>query len=198
MKNIFKSFIVALIVIGGFSSCEDSDLAIDNLYDNVDTSGAVLRILSFPSDIVNVSGNAPFTNIIDYVFEVQEGDGSFTPEFKEVRVYLTGYNDQDFEFPLVDENGNEFGEQLIKVITSAEFDVLSDVNGLPMNNMQLPVAEILEFLPGATFSGPSFFSIRFELEMSDGRIWTDYNAGTTLAGPFFESPFIYTTIFLNN
>jgi len=198
MKNIFKSLIVALVVIGSFTSCEDSNLPIDNLYDNVDQTGSVLRILRYPSDIVNISGNAPFTNVMDYLFEVQEGDGSSTPDFKEVRVYLTAYDDQDFEFPLVDENGNEFGEQLIRLISNAEFDTLSDNNGLPQYNLLLPTQEVLDALPGASYSGPTFFSVRFELEMNDGRIWTDYNAGTTLAGPYFESPYIYTTIFLNN
>ena len=45
MKNIFKSILVTIIILGGFSSCSDSDLAIDTLYEEVNTTGSVLRIL---------------------------------------------------------------------------------------------------------------------------------------------------------
>ena len=197
MKNIFKPFILALIVIGGFSSCTESDLPIDNLYDNVDTTGSVIRILSYPEDLVNVSGNGALTNVIEYLFEVQEGDGSSAPDFKEVRVYITAYNDQDFESPITDENGNVFGEQLIRLLSNSDFVELSDVNGFPQYNLMIPTSEVIESLSG-NVGGVAFLSTRFELEMNDGRIWTDYNAGTALAGPYFESPFIYTTILLNN
>ncbi len=47
MKNIYKSILVAIVMIGGFSSCSDSDLAIDTLYDDVNTSGSVLRVVNY-------------------------------------------------------------------------------------------------------------------------------------------------------
>ncbi len=53
-----------------------------------------------------------------------------------------------------------------------------------------------DLFPEAVLSPPTFIVSRFELEMTDGRIWNDENAGTTLSGPYFESPFTYKTIFL--
>lgn len=197
MKNIFKSILIAIVIAGGFTSCSDSDLAIDKLYNEVDVTGAVLRVLDYPDDIINVSGGN-FSNCLCFLVEVQEGDGSFTPNFAEVRVYISTYDDQDTEVPTTDADGNEFGEVLYQTIPNVSFDELSPVNGLPMYQISIPTPEMVEAFPGAEFNTPSFIVTRFELEMTDGRVWGVHNAGTTLSGPYFESPFTYKTIFLNN
>ncbi len=196
MKNIFKSILVAIVMIGGFTSCSDSDLAIDQLYNDVDVTGSVLRILEYPEDIVNLSGGN-FSDCMCFLVEVQEGDGSGTPDFKEVRVYFSPFDDQDTEIPVSDENGNEFGETLFQTISASSFDELSPVNGLPMYQISISTTDMVAAFPGAQFGTPSFIVTRFELEMNDGRIWTVTNAGSTLSGPYFESPFTYKTIFLN-
>jgi hypothetical protein len=195
MKNIFKTFLILLVAFG-ITSCEDSDLQIDQLYDNVDTSGAVLRILEFPADLVNLSGGA-VPNFVELTFEVQEGDGSFTPNFTEVRYYMSLYKDQDLIEPVTDEDGNILGEVLVQTISAAEFDVLSDVNGLPQHTANVTTQSIVDdIFPTAVVSPPTFIVSRFELEMTDGRVWTDENAGATLSGPYFDSPFLIRTIFL--
>ena len=199
MKNIFKSLLIILVAFG-ITSCEDSDLQIDQLYDNVDTSGAVLRILDYPADLVNLTGGEVVPNTIDFLFEVQEGDGSYTPDFKEVRVYLSAYDDQDLVHPTIDVDGNEIGEFLYKTIDASEFAELSAVNGLPEANYNTETRSLLD----DTFSTAVFGAAnpiivnRFELEMTDGRVWTDSNAGATLSGPYFESPFLTRTIFKVN
>ena len=133
MKNIFKTLLIILVAFG-ITSCEDSDLQIDQLYDNVDTSGSILRILDYPADLVNLTGGEIVPNTIDFLFEVQEGDGSFAPDFKEVRVYLSAYDDQDLINPTVDVDGNEIGEFLYQTIDASEFSELSAINGLPEAN----------------------------------------------------------------
>src|SRR5210317_204153 len=90
MKNIYKLFL-ALALVLGVSSCQDSDLYVDELLETVGTDGVILRTLQAPADLVN---NTSITSI-DIEIEVQEGDGSETPDFKEVRVYLSLYADQD-------------------------------------------------------------------------------------------------------
>ena len=94
MKNIFKSILATIVVLVSFTSCEESDLSIDTLYNEVDTTGAALRMLSYPDDLINRTGGN-FSNCMCYSMEVQEGQGTPTPDFKEVRVYFTSYNDQD-------------------------------------------------------------------------------------------------------
>ena len=195
MKNIFKTFLIVFIVFG-ITSCEESDLAIDTLYEEVDTTGSLLRTLEFPADLVNLSGGG-VPNSVDFTFEVQEGDGSSAPDFKEVRYYMSLYKDQDLIDPVLDEDGNELGERLIITYSASEFDEISDINGLPMKSISVPTQDILDvYFPEAVVTPPSFIISRFELEMNDGRVWSDYNAGATLTGAFMESPFFYKTIFL--
>ncbi|MFT4696999.1 MAG: putative repeat protein (TIGR01451 family) [Flavobacteriaceae bacterium] len=196
MKNIFKITLISFLFIG-ITSCEEGDLPIDNLYNNVVTSGSVLRILDFPADLVTIAGGEITPNFIRYQMEVQEGDGSSSPDFKEVRMYFDGFDDQDLEFPTLDGNGNIIGEQLYRTISKAEFTEISEINGLPEITVEVATRFLLdEFFGNAVFGkNPSFIKTRFELEMNDGRIWSDYNAGTTLGGPYFESPFTHRTIF---
>ena len=197
MKNIFKISLIGLFLFGTTISCKDSDLAIDTLYDTVDTSGSILRILQFPADLVNSSGNPPLTNSMNFLMEVQQGDGSFTPDFKEVRVYLSSFNDQDKVFPTLDTSGNPLGEVLFRTMPQAEFDELSSVNGLPQTSLEILTQEFKDTFPTAVITIPTFIFIRFELEMSDGRVWTNTNSGVTLSGPYLSSPFQRTVIFLN-
>ena len=51
---------------------------------------------------------------------------------------------------------------------------------------------------GTEFTIPAFIQTNFELEMTDGRVWDVSNAGATLSGPYFESPFAYKTIAIFN
>jgi len=182
MKNIFKSILVAIIVIGGFTSCTESDLAIDNLYDNVDTSGSALRILSYPEDIIGLPGGN-FDNCLCFTVEVQQGDGSFYPEFKEVRVRLQVFSDQDTELPISE-------QVLYRTIPASEFVELSPANGLPYLEIAMESQDVYDLFTnsGTQFTIPAFIQTNFELEMSDGRIWDVSNAGATLSGPYFESP----------
>jgi len=192
MKNIFKSILVAIIVIGGFTSCTESDLAIDNLYDNVDTSGSALRILSYPEDIIGLPGGN-FDNCLCFTVEVQQGDGSFYPEFKEVRVRLQVFSDQDTELPISE-------QVLYRTIPASEFVELSPANGLPYLEIAMESQDVYDLFTnsGTQFTIPAFIQTNFELEMSDGRIWDVSNAGATLSGPYFESPFAYKTIAIFN
>ena len=198
MKNIFKISLIGLIIFGATVSCEESDVAIDTLYEEVDTSGSILRILDFPEDVVNLSGNPPLTNNIEFIMEVQEGAGTPTPDFKEVRIYLSSFKDQDGEFPNLDVDGNELGEILYRTISAAGFEETSEVNGFPQTTFAYTTPEFIEAFPTGDFGAANFIVTRFELEMNDGRVWSQFNAGTTLTGPYLSSPFTKTTIFLNN
>jgi len=196
MKNIFKPFLIGLLLIGVASSCEDSTNAIDVLYDNVDNSGAFVRTLEFPKQLVNLTD--PTKNFIAANIEVQEGNGSFDPDFKEVRIYFSTYNDQDQLEPTLDTQGNPFGEQAILTLPSSEFTP-SVVNRLPSTTFNIPVQNIVDALPDAVFTFPTFIYVRLELELTDGRIFTDTNVGpTVVSGAYFRSPFFYNIIFLNN
>ena len=196
MKNIYKSILVAIVMIGGFSSCSDSNLAIDTLYDDVNTSGSILRILTPPADIIGLPGQTTFPTVLDFLVEVQQGDGSFTPDFVEVRMKIQLFADQDASVPI--ENAPQI---LYQTILSSDFNETSPVNGLPMYQIEIPTEDIIASYPGVQFPGLAFLVTNFELEMTeldaDGNniVWDVTNAGATLSGPYMSSPFSWKTIF---
>ena len=196
MKNIYKSILVAIVMIGGFSSCSDSNLAIDTLYDDVNTSGSILRLLTTPEDIIGLPGQTTFVKFLDFDIEVQQGDGSFPPEFVEVRMKIQIFKDQDASVPV------EGAPQItIKTILSSDFTETSEVNKLPMYQISIPTEAIIASYPEVQFPGVGFLVTNFELVMTeldaDGNniVWDSTNAGTTLSGPYMSSPFLWKTIF---
>lgn len=196
MKYIYKSILVAIVMIGGFSSCSDSNLAIDTLYDDVNTSGSILRLLTTPEDIIGLPGQTTFVTFLDFDIEVQQGDGSFPPEFVEVRMKIQIFKDQDASVPVVGAP-----QITIKTILSSDFTETSEVNKLPMYQISIPTEAIIASYPGVQFPGVGFLVTNFELVMTeldaDGNniVWDSTNAGTTLSGPYMSSPFLWKTIF---
>jgi len=197
MKNIFKIFLVGLVLIGTTNSCEESTLAIDELYDSVDTSAAFIRTLSAPSTGPHNISGGNFPTSIEATIEIQEGNGTFQPDFKEVRVYAAIFADQDQTIPIVDPSNNPFGETLLMTLPASEFE-LSEVNLLPSTSFAIPTQTIVDLHPGAQFTLPTYIYTRLELELNDGRIFTDVNVGPTVqSGNYFLAPFFYNIIFLN-
>jgi hypothetical protein len=196
MKYIYKSILVAIVMIGGFSSCSDSNLAIDTLYDDVNTSGSILRIITPPADIIGLPDQTTFPTVLDFLVEVQQGDGSLPPEFVEVRMKIQLFADQDASVPI--ENAPQI---LYQTILSSDFNETSPVNGLPMYQIEIPTEDIIASYPGVQFPGLAFLVTNFELEMTeldaDGNniVWDVTNAGATLSGPYMSSPFSWKTIF---
>ncbi len=196
MKKIIKIFTLCILTIVAFS-CSESDLIIDDVYENVDNSGAIIRTLVSPSTGPhNISGGS-FPNAIEMTLEIQEGNGSVQPDFKEVRVYMSPFNDQDQEFPTLDANDNEIGETLLDILVPSQFE-LSEVNNLPSTEVSIPLQQVVDILEGAQFTTPTFIYVRLELEMNDGRIFTVGSVGPNVeTGNFYLTPFYYNIIFLN-
>jgi hypothetical protein len=195
MKNIFKLFLVGLVVAGTTISCSDSELPIDELYDGVDLTGAFIRTLENPLQLVNVSD--PDKNFIAATIEVQEGQGT-TNTFTEVRIYISTFNDQDQLEPTLDADGNPIGETLLSTLPAADF-ILSEQNRLPSNAFSIPTQTVIDLNPTAAFTLPTFIFVRLELELADGRIFTNTSVGPTVAtGNYFTAPMAYNIIFLNN
>ena len=194
MKNIFKLILAALLV-GTTFSCTESDALITQILDNVDTeSGVVLRTVQKPQDLVSL--NNPANNVILYTVEIQEGNGSTVPDFKEMRSYVDLYQDQDLIDPVVDTDGNVVGERLLATFANSDFSI--GPNGLPRIAVELPTQAIIDAVPANTeLTIPSFISMRFEVEMTDGRVYTNVDLGATVTGGvYFGSSYLYKVIFL--
>jgi hypothetical protein len=198
MKNIFKIIIIAITVIS-YSSCSEGDLLIDEVSDGVDTtSGAVLRFLEVPDVVINLSGNPPLTNNLNFLLEVQEGDGSFQPDFTEVRVSIEVFANSALDVPILDFDGNVVEILSYVNIDSSLFDTLSDNNGLPQYSLETSSQELLDLFPTADFPNTIYVSTTFRLVMADGTIFDDVNSAGTVGGAFFNSPFFRKTALRRN
>lgn len=199
MKNIFKTLLTGLILLGATVSCEESSLPIDVLYDNVDNSGAFVRTLVKPADLIYLTeGTTNRITSIDMTLEVQEGNGTLPSTFTELRVYIATYDDQDLLIPTSDDQGNPLGENQVMTIPASEFEP-SEANGLPSTSLSISSQSVVDLYPTAVFTVPTFIATRLELQMADGRVFTNTSIGPSVAtSPYFASPFIYKTIFINN
>jgi hypothetical protein len=195
MKNIYKLFLVGLVLSVSTIGCTDSDNTIDGLYEGVDVTGAFIRTLESPKQLVTLTN--PINNFIAATIEVQEGQGNVNT-FTEVRVYVSTFDDQDQMIPTSDDSGSPLSEILLSTLPAADFTP-SAGNRLPSNAFNIPTQTILDLYPAAVFTLPTFIYVRLELELADGRIFTDVNVGPTVAtGNYFTAPSFYNIIFLNN
>ncbi len=197
MKKLYKILLILIITVGATVSCEDGEGAIYTLQDNIDTSGSIIRTLSFPPSLIKLTSEE---NFLPITIEVQEGDGSFNPDFVEVRVYLKAYEDSDLLIPATNTNGEEFDEELLLTAPASEFE-LSEINGLPEYTIIYHLSLLIETFPNIVFVDPApfFIATRLELEMTDGRVYTDSSVNSTVAsGAYFSSPFLYITVFIHD
>lgn len=177
-----------------FASCTDSEALIDTVLETVDDeTGAFVRTLVFPPDLVTL--NNPAANTINMTIEIQEGDGSFTPNFKEVRAYIRLYADQDLAEAITTDDGAEIPEQLLSTFDASLF--VNGTNGLPQTDISIATQEIVDLYANSTLAPPTFISLRLELEMNSGTIYSNTNVGPSVSGGgYYASPFLYRIIFL--
>ena len=194
MKTLAKIFILVAAI--SFTACSESEATINQVLDTVDTeSGAVLRTLVDFPDLVTITNEA--NNVINSTIEVQQGNGSFVPDFKEVNLYVQVYNDQDLIDPLLTDDGNEIGELFLQTFDASQFSISS--NGLPRTDISIVVQDVADLYTAqsATPGVPSFMALRFEIVMNNGTVISNNNVGATISGGiYFNSPFLFKVIFL--
>ncbi len=182
MKKYINKFFVLLFAFSLMQSCSTDDKTIDDVLAGV-TNGAVLRTISATNTF-----NFFDPNDSRFVFDVaiEEQDAENGGLISEIRLY------QSFTDNLDDGTDNSKPEVLILTETGAGLTV-SDFN-LPRLDFSSTLAEALAVngLSAGEFNGGDVFSFRFELELTNGAIYTNTNLGGTVSGgSFFSSPFIY-------
>lgn len=182
MKKYINKFAVLLLVLFMMQSCSTDDKTVDGVLEGV-TNGAVLRTISSTNTF-----NFFDPNDLRFVFDIalEEQDAQNGNLISEIRLY------QSFTDNLDDGTDNSKPEVLILTETGAGLTV-SDFD-LPRLDFSSTLAEALAIngLNAGEFNGGDVFSFRFELELTDGRIFSNNNIGGTVSGgSFFSSPFIY-------
>ena len=181
MKKI-KNFII--LIISGFAiiSCSEDDKAISVLLDNVERGG-ILRTTNF-------NGTYNIFNLTDDVFKfelgLEEQDQSGGDDVLEVRLY------QSFRDNTDDATDNSKPEALVS--TTPKSAMGTSENGFPTLSATMLLSEALTVngLSQDDVFGGDQFIYRLELELTDGRVFTNTVGGTVSGGSFFSSPFAYT------
>lgn len=172
MKNkILNIFLAITIALTAFS-CQESDNAIDQVFEGT-TYGAILRTVSLNSGEFNSYDlNSKFDVDIE---EQDQEDGALLDN---VEVYL--------EF-----KGTEV---LLKSIPAAAFT--AGPYGLPRTNVSVTLQEAVTALglSSSDYTGGDALPVRLQLNLTDGRSFTDTDASGSLQGSYFSSPYKYNTV----
>lgn len=187
MKNIFKTYLLLSLVGFVIYSCTESDNTIDGVLDDV-TNGAVLRTISESGNDITVGVGSVYT------LEVEEQDVQEGALLESVDVFVR-FNDNtvlsansvggagsDQSFPAT-------GDVLLRNIPASEF--APGPFGLPRTTITITEADLATVLPTNQFDSLDTVSVRLGLNLTDGRVFSDYNAGGIITGGFFSSPFLY-------
>lgn len=181
MKKI-KNFII--LIISGFAmmSCSEDDKAITVLLDNVER-GAVLRTLN-STNTYNVFNVSDDVFKFDLSAEVQDQMGG--DDVSEIRLY------QAFKDNTDDGTDNSKSEALVETFPASA--LTTSANGFPSFSTTLLLSDALtnNGLDISEVFGADQFLYRLELDLTDGRTFTNTVGGTVSGGSFFSSPFAYT------
>lgn len=178
MKKIIYKLLLLSTVAFIFSGCED-ELIVDEVFSGV-TRGAILRTIS-----ANNSFNI-FDETTTFDAELEEDDLEGGDLLSEINLFLS------FEDNTDDGVDNSKDEILIDNFAAADLGI-SD-SGLPKVDFSFSLAESLSTigLSDGEFFGGDIFNFRFEVILTDGRVFSADNANSTVtSGTFFQSPFNY-------
>ncbi|MGS2764971.1 hypothetical protein [Sinomicrobium sp. M5D2P9] len=189
MKKHSNRLLLMSLLIISFLSC-DGDKTVDMVYDDM-TRGAILRTIDIESDATPYNYNtSQFEEGFGFTVVLQEDDYEDGALLREVRTYIRFQDNTD----LADSNdtGISTGDILHSTIPASEFT--TDDDGMPRYVYSVSVAEMISTtgIDISEVKGGDNWAVSFELELTDGRIFSKSTVGATVSGgAFFASPFTY-------
>lgn len=187
-----KQYISKLLFVSLSSfiiSCE-GDKTIDSVYDDV-TRGAILRTIAIESEETPYNYNtSSFEADSGFTVILQEDDYEDGALLREVRAYVRFQDNTDLADS--DDNGISTDDILHATIPASEFT--TDEAGMPAYTFSVSVTEMVATtgIDMAEVNGGDNWAVSFELELTDGRIFSKSTVGATVSGGvFFASPFTY-------
>ena len=183
MKRYIKNIFMLSLVAAGFLACESSNKTIDDVFAEV-TRGAVFRSTTPSSDVAAQSFNFDDpSSTYSVSFEVE--DNKQGELLQDVQVYASFTN-------AVDDSAS-LPEVLVTTLPASAFSPNAD--GLPSITVNLTLGELASALglSQSDYTGGDSFTIRYVLNLTDGRSFSSGNLNSTVSGgSYFRSPFRYT------
>ena len=182
MKNIYKLLFVSLLTLP--FSCYDSENVVDELLEPV--NGAVVRGVEVYTtegqSLINSSNNESA-----FVATIEEQDVEDGALMAEIRMYI------DF-IDYTPDNGD--ASTMALAATYLPSDMYEGPVGLPRKDIVLTWGEmksVLGFSGGDATAG-DLLKIQFELELTNGEVYGPNDAGGSILGGFFSSPYTYNAL----
>ncbi|UGU14461.1 hypothetical protein LS482_12195 [Sinomicrobium kalidii] len=187
-----KKYISKLLFVSLSSfilSCE-GDKTVDSVYDDV-TRGAILRTIEITSEETPYNYNtSSFEAGSGFTVILQEDDYEDGALLQEVRAYIR-FQDNT-ELADSDDEGISTDDILYTTIPASEFT--PDEEDMPGYTFSISVAEMIATtgIDETEVKGGDNWAVSFELELTDGRVFSRSTVGNTVSGGvFFASPFTY-------
>ncbi len=183
MKRYIKNIMILSLVTTGFLACESSNKTIDDVFAEV-TRGAVFRATT-PGTVIaaqELSFSDPSASI-STSFEVE--DNAQGALLQDVQVYST--------FTSAADPASSVAEVLLTTLPASSFT--PNATGLPSIDVTLTLGELAAAsgLAASDYTGGDSFLIRYVLNLTDGRSFSNGNLNSTVSGgSYFRSPFAYT------
>ena len=164
MKKIIYLFVLAFI----FNSCEEPDNTVNFVLDNFD-KGAVIRTIS-------TSGDYNFYNQNTSVFsvEIEEHDAENGDLMQNVEIFLSVDGSSEVLYTTLQPNDFSIGP-----------------TGLPRATFQVPLSDVKSKIG---FIGGSTVKIRLQLNLTNGKTYSEGEVTGSMTGSYFASPFVYNKI----
>lgn len=179
--QIISALALAVLV----TACNKKD---NKLVDEVSATverGAIVRTISTDGASWNVLDDTSDSGTSTTTLELEAQDIQDGGLLREVRFYVNFVDNTD-------DATTTTTETLLRTIPASEW--VPDVWALPRTTFSTTLAECASLLGivFGDFNCGDAFNIRLELELTDGRIWTNTDlAGTVSGGSYFASPLNY-------
>ena len=180
MNKFFKQIILPVLV-GAlfFQSCKEGDKPVDFVLENT-TRGATLRTMQTISPSYDLlDPNSVFSVLLEYRDNEQ---GALLQSYTAYVRYIDNNDD-----------GNDIGTPEVQFDLINRADFTNGPNNFPQHTYEAVLSEVLSAL-GIDFedtnAGDQVF-FRMELNLTDGRTFTNNASGNVSGGSFFSSPFQY-------
>ncbi|MEH6678954.1 MAG: hypothetical protein V7724_00330 [Sediminicola sp.] len=183
MKRYIKNTIILSVAGALVLSCDSANKTVDDVFDEV-TRGAVFRATSSAADISGQTFDfSDESSEYSVSFEVEDNAQGGLLEDVDVYVSFTNATDEDASLD----------EVLVETLDASMFT--TNESGLPAITYTVSLGELstaLGLAPG-DYTGGDSFTLRYVLNLTDGRAFSNNNLNSTVSGgSYYRSPFIYT------
>lgn len=178
MKKIINKVLLLTVTFVALWGCSDPDNVVYDIFDGR-TYGAVLR----NKGIVNQNFNLTDLNS-KFIIKLEEQDQEYGKLLSEMKVYVAYIDGKKV-------GGVDASKPEVLLSTVSKSSFTTSASGLPIYEYSASLGESTTALGLTTWNVGDVFAFRFELILTDGRVFSASSTSGSLQGSYFASPYAY-------